>query len=230
MRLLVLMIVAIAQENAAERLRVPSWFAMFDPIDREIEKRTENKIDLSYSSSLGFGPLVGRYEGLLRIEEARGLSSYKEAGTKEGTVFAVLSAEAFCEISVGLQQQPRVSLACESADVPEKSLSHLLFLETLPKPPPPPPPGTHRVEYVIDGDCGWAGLTLQNAGGGTEQHEVKLPAKYTIIARPGTFLYISAQKKSEAGSVHVEIRVDGVTVRRSNASAPYGIAAASGRL
>jgi len=229
MLLAVVLVEAVAQESSPERLRVPEWFAMFDPVDREIETRTAEKLSLSYSTDLSFGYAVGRYEGIVHKLEGVGFY-YNETGTREGALFTVNTPEVFCEILIGHQQKPRVSLACERADYPDKSAAHRAFIDSLPKPPPPPPPGAHRIEYVIEGDCGWASLTLQNAGGGTEQHEVKLPAKYTMVAMPGTFLYISAQNEGDKGSVHVEIRVDGVIVRRSNATAPHGIASASGRL
>ena len=104
------------------------------------------------------------------------------------------------------------------------------------QPPAPAPakadvrPGTHQVEYTIDGTARAAGLTYRNAGGGTEQNDVALPATLSFRTVAGAFVYISAQKKGEEGTVHVAIRVDGILMRQSISSSPYGIASASGRV
>jgi hypothetical protein len=84
--------------------------------------------------------------------------------------------------------------------------------------------------------------------GSSEQKQEKLPYSDKFFAPPGTFLYLSVQKarvtKTEDairpyevlvddgvhGTVHVLIRVGGKVLQEAEASAPYGIATASGEI
>jgi len=91
-------------------------------------------------------------------------------------------------------------------------------------------PSNHQIEYIIEGTAGAAGLTYRNAGGGTEQNDVNLPTAFHFTTVTGAFVYISAQKKGREGIVHVAIRVDGILMRQSTSSSPFGIATASGRV
>ena len=75
---------------------------------------------------MAFGPLVGKYEAIFRDSKDAGFY-YKEAGNKDGAFFIVNAAEVFCEISIGHEQHPRIALACETVDYPDKSLAHLAF-------------------------------------------------------------------------------------------------------
>lgn len=78
---------------------------------------------------------------------------------------------------------------------------------------------------------GSVGITYTNAQGGTEQVDArKSPWTRTFTARPGQFLYISAQKHDERGTVACVIRVNGQEARRSESTAKYGIATCSGKV
>ncbi len=106
--------------------------------------------------------------------------------------------------------------------------------------------GVRQVEYEITGTIHYANLTRKNADGATEQRQEKLPYSDKFFAAPGTSLYLSVQKarvtKTEdgfvtrtvivddgvEGIVHVLIRVGGKVLSEAEATAPYGIATASG--
>ena len=106
--------------------------------------------------------------------------------------------------------------------------------------------GAREVEYEITGTIHYANLTRKNADGASEQRQEKLPYSDKFYAAPGTSLYLSVQKaritKTEdgfarrtvlvddgvEGTVHVLIRVGGKILQEAEASAPYGIATASG--
>lgn len=110
----------------------------------------------------------------------------------------------------------------------------------------PASPFVKEVEYEITGTIHYANMTLKNKDGATEQRREKLPYSSKFYAAPGTSLYLSVQKarvtKTEdgmvtrttvvddgiEGTVHVLIRVGGKILQESEASAPYGIATASG--
>jgi hypothetical protein len=111
----------------------------------------------------------------------------------------------------------------------------------------PGSPGVREVEYEITGTTHYANMTRRNADGATEQRQEKLPYSDKFYAPPGTSLYLSVQKaritKTEdgvgltrttvvddgiEGKVHVLIRVGGRVLQEAEASAPYGIATASG--
>jgi hypothetical protein len=104
-----------------------------------------------------------------------------------------------------------------------------------------------EIKYEVDGTIHYANLTQKNKDGATEQKQEKLPYELTFYAQPGATLYLSAQKaritKSEdgmittrttvvddgvEGSVHVLIRAGGKVLQEATATAPYGIATASG--
>jgi hypothetical protein len=122
-------------------------------------------------------------------------------------------------------------------------------------PPPASPkaaddgPSLRQIEYEVTGTVHFANVTRKNANGGSEQQQVKLPYNDKFYAPPGSFLYLSAQKarviKSEdgmmtarttvvddgiEGTVHVVIRVGGTLFQEAEATAPYGIATASGEV
>ena len=90
--------------------------------------------------------------------------------------------------------------------------------------------GRYVVEYVVGGSASYAGLTLTNASGGTEQHDVSLPYRNFMTVRKGFFAYISAQNKRDYGTVTVDIFVNGVLTKSSRSESEYGIASASGAL
>ena len=75
---------------------------------------------------------------------------------------------------------------------------------------------------------GRAELTYQNESGGTEQRAVALPWTLEFNARHGAFLYLSAQKQQEYGTIHAAVYVDAQPLQEAYADAAYGIASASG--
>lgn len=92
--------------------------------------------------------------------------------------------------------------------------------------------GGFYIEYVVSGSSSSASLSYSNEGGGTEQRDVRLPWSKNFVAAKGSHLYISAQNDStrDESTVIVEIKVNGVAVKRSEAEGKYKIASASGRL
>jgi hypothetical protein len=106
--------------------------------------------------------------------------------------------------------------------------------------------GAREVEYEITGTVHRANMTRKNADGSTAQIQVDVPYSDKFWAPPGTSLYLSVQKAritkkvdainpyyiliddGEEGTVHVLIRVGGKVLQEAEASAPYGIATASG--
>ena len=105
----------------------------------------------------------------------------------------------------------------------------------------------HQVQFEVDGTVKYANVTCtcgENLG--KEQKTVKLPYRQDFFVKGGAFLYLSAQKARVTrpaplghgelevvdngvdGSVHVAIRVNGTVLQEAKASAPFGIATASG--
>lgn len=97
---------------------------------------------------------------------------------------------------------------------------------------------THTVTYVVTPESNsrtpglkGAHLTYTNASGGTNQDAVALPWKLEMKdQKPGSFLYVSAQKQKSHQITEVEIYIDGVLTKSATANEDYGIATASGRL
>ncbi len=90
-------------------------------------------------------------------------------------------------------------------------------------------PKTYSVTYSVSGvNTNSASLTYQNSGGGTSQEVVTLPWSKVIIAKPGDFLYVSAQNKNGVGSVTSTITVDKTVFKISTSTGAYVIATATG--
>lgn len=196
---------------------IPQWLPLLNPSNQKIEQQKSDFVLISYDSSDSFPALSGQYEDIFHDLQGHGLR-FDEQGDRGGSSFAVRYQGSFCLVSAKNATPVHVTVVCgPSKDQPEEK-------------PQPLPAGFHKVEYVIDGDCGAAGLTYRNAGGGTEQRDYKLPVVVSFAGTKGSFLYISAQKKGEDGVLRVRIRVDGVFVRESISTSAYGIASASGRL
>lgn len=84
----------------------------------------------------------------------------------------------------------------------------------------------YKVTYRVDGQ-GPASLTYANSTGGTEQHRVTLPWTETFTARPGQFLYLSAQDDGGIGLIVCSITVDGKIVKDATSKGEYTIATVS---
>jgi hypothetical protein len=63
----------------------------------------------------------------------------------------------------------------------------------------------HKVEYKIYGTANSADLTYSTPSGGTGQRTVSLPYSIEYDSFGDSFLYISAQKNDEFGTINVEI-------------------------
>lgn len=89
---------------------------------------------------------------------------------------------------------------------------------------------THTVRYEVTGGESWytAGLTYENAQGGTEQRDVGLPWSQTYTMKTGDFAYISAQLDNGVGQITCTIYVDGTEWKTSTSSGQYVIASCSG--
>ena len=74
-----------------------------------------------------------------------------------------------------------------------------------------------------------ADITLENAGGNTEQRsEVDLPYELSFPAVEGQFLYISGQINRDA-SITCELLIDGVVQETATSEGEFVIATCSGR-
>ena len=88
---------------------------------------------------------------------------------------------------------------------------------------------TYRVKYKVGGTTSQASVTYQNAEGGTEQMDVRVPWEKTIgTVERGGFLYLSAQNYEDSGSITCEIWVDGRMWKHSTSSGAYVIASCNG--
>ncbi len=87
------------------------------------------------------------------------------------------------------------------------------------------------IRYVVDGRPEHASITYQNADGGTSQvSKAKVPWTLDFQAKPGAFLYLSAQEGSgnDKSSITATIYVDGFKFKSSTSAGAYVIASASG--
>lgn len=89
---------------------------------------------------------------------------------------------------------------------------------------------SYKVTYKVGGSTSKASITIQNSSGGTEQREVRVPWSTSFHAKPGQFVYLSAQNKSEYGTVDARIELNGKTVQSASSNEEYGIASVSGSL
>jgi len=206
------------KSSGEERLiAIPAWLPLIEPKHQKVEVQTPQMTTVSYDADTTFATLVGRLETIFQGEQRNGLW-YHETGDASGANFAARHRDAFCVVQIQNQEPVHVSVTCGPATKAEVPRPELL------------PPGVHKVEYVVDGDCGAAALTYTNAGGGTEQRELALPAAWSFRAGQGAVLSILAQKKGAAGTVRVRIKVDGLVVRESVSTSAFGIASAHGKL
>ena len=88
----------------------------------------------------------------------------------------------------------------------------------------------YDVKYRVTGSTSSADVTYSNSSGGTQQERVTIPWDCEFVAASGYFAYISAQNRSDHGSIKVEILLNGVPVKQSESRGPYVIASASGKI
>lgn len=94
-----------------------------------------------------------------------------------------------------------------------------------------PPVLFTSVEYVIVGASigNTVDATYNTPDGSIEQKKVTLPGSIFYFAfDPGKLMYVSAQNPTNAGSITVSIKVNGVTKKTATSTAAYGIATSSG--
>lgn len=90
------------------------------------------------------------------------------------------------------------------------------------------------VVYELGGSVGWADVTMATPTG-TSQITPDVPlvttggdTGLTYTFPDGAFVYISAQKTDEGGTITCRITVDGVVISENTSSAAYGIATCEG--
>jgi len=86
------------------------------------------------------------------------------------------------------------------------------------------PPIARKAWYFVSGTADLAHVTYTNGTGGTEQRDIGVPWTTEISAAPRTHLYISAQNKSDTGTVIVEIYIEGQGKKQAESSGAYVIA------
>jgi hypothetical protein len=101
------------------------------------------------------------------------------------------------------------------------TLSCNVAAEAAPSPPPPPP----SVTYDLTGQ-GSVSVTMQNASGGTEQFETRLPYHLDLGPASG-FVYISAQLQ-DTGTVTCTIKKGEQVIQTATSTGQYVIASCSG--
>jgi hypothetical protein len=213
----------------------PAWLAAF-PGAHEESRNGTTEIDSSYRVPQPPAAVTAHYREQLQRAKIHFDVSFDGIGTvircAEGKSYCVVQIR---EIDDGSSIKVSYSaIAGSSVGVVGASDS----VKETPAPVSPAPgspkaaeqPSNHQIEYVIEGTAGAAGLTYRNAGGGTEQNDVSIPTALHFTTVTGAFVYISAQKKGREGIVRVAIRVDGILMRQSTSSSPFGIATASGRV
>ncbi|HVO97948.1 MAG TPA: hypothetical protein VMT15_07765 [Bryobacteraceae bacterium] len=146
--------------------------------------------------------------------------NFTEDGNETSANFDISSSDHYCKVALTKASSgTNVDVACTSPLYTE--------IVTTVTPKIQLRPGYHVVEYVIEGTATAAGLTFHSASGTTQQSDIELPATLLFQAPSGAPLMIAAQNKAEKGTLRVSIKIDGVTVRQSASSEPYGLASTS---
>jgi len=89
-------------------------------------------------------------------------------------------------------------------------------------------PTSQPVSYRITGTTGSVDVTLTNASGGTEQHNIKPPYTLDFDGASGKVLYLAGQNKWDAGVVTCEILVDGKVIQSATSNTAFGVVTCSG--
>jgi hypothetical protein len=207
-----------AQTAAPSPVEFPAWLAAFPGAHDERRTAAYTEISSTYRVSRSPSDVTAHYREQFKKAEIHFNVSFDGIGTvircSEGKEYCVIQIR---EIDDGTSVKASYSPSAGA------SISVVAASDSTPETPVPvsspsaptksdqaAPPSTHQVEYIIEGTAGAAGLTYRNAGGGTEQNDVALPAHVSFRTVTGAFLYISAQKKGPGGTVRVEIKVDGI--------------------
>jgi hypothetical protein len=242
---------------SSQALKLPAWLAPApDARDEHFHAGTD-EVSSSYQVQKSTADVLAYYRTQLQKAEVRFSSSFDGIGAvlrcSEGKASCVIQIRERDEgTSVRVSYSPNEAPAQPSFVVPPPPVS---APTGAPVPAPVSPrkavedyPTVREVEYEITGTVHWVNLTRKNKDGSTEQRQEKLPYRDEFYALPGTPLYLSVQKaritKTEdgmitrttvvddgiEGTVHVLIRVNGAVLQEAEATAPYGIATASGEV
>jgi hypothetical protein len=203
--------------SPSEPLDLPGWLVAFPGSVHHDKIASRTEVAVGYTAPDSTLAVTDFYKDQFRKGEVTASASFDGSGTTirasatgQTCVLRISDADAGTNINVKCaptQATPAPAISPQPARLP---------------------PGVHLVEYSISGSAQGAGLTYRNATGGTEQNEVSLPQTFRFYAASGSFVYLSAQNKTDTGYVHVSITVDGTPLQEATAGSAYGIATASG--
>ena len=91
----------------------------------------------------------------------------------------------------------------------------------------PVPESDIFITYEVGGTTDKASLTYENKDGNTEQKTVSLPWRLSFEAKPGAFLYVSAQNERESGSVTCKILENNLVKETATSEGAFVIAKCS---
>jgi hypothetical protein len=239
-------------------LELPAWLAPFPGALGERTHAGPDETSSSYQILKSSPAVIAHYRMQLKKAEIHSTEDFDGIGTvircSEGRASCVIQIrEGDDGSSVKVSYSSNVAAIQPVFIVPAPSDNSPA---QAPSATPPPPakkaddgPGLRQIQYEITGTVHVVNITYRNASGGTEQNRVIVPYNYAFFAPPGAPLYLSAQKtrfvKMEdglmttreivvddgiEGTVHVLIRVGGKVLQEADASAPHGIATASGEV
>jgi hypothetical protein len=237
----------------AHVLELPAWLASLPGARDEHTHAGADEVDSSYLVAQSPNGVATHYRQQMKKAEIR----FNESFDGIGAVIRCSEGKATCVIQIRERDEGTAVRISYSLNAASSEVTFVLpqapSNSAVPVPPPASPkvadddPGLRQIEYEVTGTVHFANITRKNANGGSEQQQVKLPYNDTFYAPPGKFLYLSVQKarvvKTEdgmmtarttvvddgvEGTVHVVIRVGGKVLQETEASAPHGIATASG--
>jgi hypothetical protein len=243
-----------ASPNPA-RFELPAWLAALPSARDEQINTGADEINSSYRLAQAPTEVAASYRQRLKKADIR----FSESFDGIGAVIHCSEGKASCVIqirerddgtAVKVSYSPNAAPAESTFVMPTESQTPTVVPALAsPKAAVDDNPGLREVEYEVTGTIHFANITRKNADGASEQKQVKLPYTDKFYASPGKFLYLSVQKarvvKTEdgmltarttvvddgiEGTVHVIIRVAGKVLQEAEASAPYGIATASGEI
>lgn len=228
-----------AGPDADQPLTLPDWLATPQDATSVTTTTSTASVDLAYLLPLPPNDVTSRYQKQLEKAGVR----FKTSFDGIGNAISASTESVSCMVRIAeADNGSHVRIGCASTSAKPTSQATPLPVQSASPTQPPPAsaapnahpapqatgPGTHTVEYAIEGPEQRVSITGRNAAGGTEQHEVSVPYDFTMYVRGRFFVYLSAQRKGQAGMIRVVIHVDGKILQEANASSPYGIATASG--
>lgn len=128
------------------------------------------------------------------------------------------------------QRKPIVTLAALGLIV--LNCVSLIFLTTCSSSSPPSEPTIHKVVYELTGsEAALVNITLNNAGGQTEQKdEAGLPWTIEFDAPTGQLAYVSGQLAKNGNQIKCMITIDGRKVKEKASTGENSIATCSARI